>query len=279
MLGRDIENLVTVKMEEYTPFGPGSASNLIAGGDSIDEVKPIYSYISQHLHEAANEMLMIAPLHRVHSKDAMMSAVVNTNDKCIGYIPLPYDFLRLHTLQMEGWSRPLHKAIYAGDPEYPQQFMRWTRGTHMKPVAIYAEEDATFTKSEEVEVQVIVNTSLETEKTAWEGMQTADATKYWQTTPDGKITKGVHNHTAGTNVYTEMTTPRLMYFSVPAANTHTITKFKYVPVFDDDTDYDGKVAELIALHCARKVFEVFGMTEQVGIMTNEINSVLENMQQ
>lgn len=237
MLGKEIQNLVIVKLEEYTPYGPQSGKTLLAGGDSLDEVKPIYSYVSQHLAEAANEILLTAPIHRLlYKTDANIVATPDDEDKHIGSINLPSDFLRLHTLRMEGWSRPLHDMVNPSCPVYRLQFNRWTRGTKQKPVAI-------------LDGRGLTKTQVETDN-------------------DGKVVK--------TNtVYTEQ--PILRYFSVDASDEHTIKEFKYVSKFDQYQDYEREVAELISLHCARKVCEVFGMTEQVGILTNEINSVLENI--
>ena len=212
MLGKDINDLVIVKLEEYTPFGQQAGTTLLAGGDSLDEVKPIYSYIAQHLAEAGNEILLTAPLGRLHYTDlsATATADADTQDAHTGSITKPTDYLRLHTLRMSCWMQPRHKAVHIGDAEYTLQFNAWTRGTKQKPVVV----------------------------------ETNDA---------------------------------LLYFSVDESN-HTIGTFSYIPQFSDSQEYDREVAELIALHCARKVCEVFGMTEQITVFTTEINSVLENIQ-
>lgn len=211
MLGKEINNLVVVKLEEYTPFGDKLGKKLLAGGDELDEVKPIYSYISQHLAEAANEMLQTAPLHKLNYEDVTeaMTAEPNTEDRDIGSIEKPTDFLRLHTLQMRGWTRPVHQVIHNYDAEYALQFNRWTRGTCEKPVVVE-------------------------------------------------------------------TNNRLLYFSV-RRNAHEINSFYYIPRFSGNAEYDREVAELIAMHCARKVCEIFGMVEQITTFTSEINSVLENI--
>lgn len=212
MLGKDINDLVVVKLEEYTPFGQQAGTTLLAGGDSLDEVKPIYSYIAQHLAEAGNEILLTAPLGRLHYTDLSTTAVAAENDQdaCIGSITKPTDFLRLHTLRMSCWTQPRHKTVHIGDAEYDLQFNPWTRGTKQKPVVVETNDE-------------------------------------------------------------------LLYFSVDKGNS-MIGTFTYIPIFSDTQDYDRQVAELIALHCARKVCEVFGMTEQITIFTTEINSVLENIQ-
>lgn len=281
MLGKEITNLVIVKMEEYTPYGPSSGSTLLAGGDRLNEVKPVYSYIAQHLAEAANEMLMIAPIHKLLYKDARMGAVVSEDDMQTGYIPLPVDFLRLHTLRMNGWTRPIHALTHEGDPAYTLQFMRWTRGTCQKPVAILNGHGETL-PFKEITVESVSADEIENKLAEWElgCMENGEwVEKYWQTYPDGKVYKAYYDKDAAEAKHKEYTTPMLQYFSVPASSTHTVETFYYIPKFDESYDYDRSIAELIALHCARKVYEVYGNAEQVGMVTNEINSVLENLRQ
>ena len=281
MLGKEITNLVIVKMEEYTPFGPSSSATLLAGGDRLNEVKPVYSYIEQHLAEAANEMLMIAPIHKLFYNDARMGAVVDSDDKQIGYIPLPADFLRIHTLRMKGWTRPVHTLIHEGHPVYIKQFNRWRRGTCQKPVAIFNGRGSNL-PLKEVDITIVSIKSFEDEYASWE-MECAKkgewTDKYWQTYPDGTIHKSYYDQTDKKPKIVEYTPACLQYFSVPESNTHTVDTFYYVPKFSDTCDYDRSIAELIALHCARKIYEVYGNAEQVGMMTNEINSVLENLRQ
>ena len=209
MLGKEIEDRVIVKLEEYTPFDTADYP-LLAGGDVLDEQKPIYSYVHQHLAEAANEMLLTLPLHRLNYMQTSTSGAPDGADDRTGSLSLPGDYLRLHTLLMEDWTRPVHKVVREGDAEYALQFSEWTRGTKQKPVAVES------------------------------------------------------NY-------------RLYYYSVDGGTVHNVERFLYIPRFDGTQVYDDQAAEAIALHCARKVCEVFGMTEQITILTNETNSVLENI--
>lgn len=216
MLGRDIRDLVTVKMDEYTPYGPSSSTPLLAGGDHLNEVKPIYSYTDETLHEAANEALSVIPIWHLTPIAIEPSSsgitVIDADDLLIGTITKPNNWLRLHTLQMAGWVRPVHDVVRPGTSKYNQQFTRWKRGTPQKPIV----------------------------------------------TDDGRV---------------------LHYYSQPrTAQAGQILTLKYITIFNESIDYPSKVAEVIALYCARKICEIYGMTEQLGIMTNEINGVLENMQ-
>ncbi len=219
MQGKDIHNLVLVKLDEFTPFGPDSGATLLAGGDNLDEVKPIYRYVSEHLAEAANEMLMGIALHHLRYKSPNVDCVADEDDGCIGSIVMPSDYLRLHTLWLKGWAHPVHETIKAGHPMYIKQFNPWSRGHADKPI--------------------VTETGLD-----------ASGNTYHNT---------------------------LHYYSINEGMAHEVREFKYIPKFNEDEEYEQKVAEAIALHCARKVCEVFGSTEQVGVLTNEINSVMENM--
>jgi hypothetical protein len=224
MKGSEIKDLVIVKLEEYTPFRNDVDIALNAGGNSSDEVQPVLSYISKSLAQSANEMLRVMPLQwLVYKENNSITCTPDAGDKRTGSIALPTDFLRLHTLQMTDWERPVHRTISEGDADYKSQFCKWTRGTKQKPVALLA--------------------GLGVDATTFARQQV------------------------------------LKYYSVDLADIHSVSVFRYVPVFADANEYDNDAAELIALNCARKVAEVFGMTEAVTIFTNEITTVLENVRQ
>jgi len=210
MLGKDIENLVIVKLEEYTPFSHNSAEAgpILSGNDVLKEVKPIYSYVEQSLAEAADEILKAVPLNKVYPEIGHCAA--HEDDTKTGHIHQPEDFLRLHTLRMQSWKRDVHVAYQVESPMWELQQNEFTRGSVTKPIVIY---DAPF----------------------------------------------------------------LRYYSVEPSEQHTIVKFLYVSKFDKHTDYMRETAEAIALNCAKKVLEVFGNTEQLNIITAELNSVMENM--
>lgn len=139
MLGSAIKNLVIVKMEEYTPYGPLAgvtppATLLAASG--VSQLKPVEEYIDQTLTEAANEMLWVVPVYIAGYKTATVTAVPDEEDNRIGTIVMPSDFLRLHTLRMASWTKPVHFAYPANSPAETGQHMVWTRGTKQKPVVI-----------------------------------------------------------------------------------------------------------------------------------------------
>jgi hypothetical protein len=70
----------------------------------------------------------------------------------------------------------------------------------------------------------------------------------------------------------------LHYYSQSANTTAgAIKAMLYVPEFDLDTDYPKNVAEVIAIHTAGKIYEIFSQTEQMGIMAKEMESVISTM--
>lgn len=263
MLGSAIKNLVIVKMDEYTPYSP--TSPLLAGGDDFEQVKPVESYIDQSLFEAANEILSIVPIHKLRYKVADVECIPDANDSCIGKIAVPDDFLRLHTLWMEGWRMPVHSVIHAYDPAYSLQFVRWTRGTKQKPVVTITG----IGNNTVIEGSMYDNTHMFLPSIA-----NMDAEGYVPL--NVAVDNEDYAHFVGSA--TQGVKYLLNYYSVDSG-VHYAKEFKYIPVFNIETEYEDSVAELIALQCARKVFEVFGNTEQAGVMTSEINSVLDNIRQ
>ena len=237
MKGSDIQDLVIVKLEEYTPFKDEEHIAVATGGNDYDEVRPVESYVRKHMAQSANEMLRVMPIHLLRYKeDTDVVCVADAADNRIGRLVCPSDFLRLHTLQMEGWVKPVHQAAEVGGAVDALQQNRWTRGSKQKPVAVI---DGEGFKSSNVQSSNVQSSNVQDEVSAQAVME-------------------------------------LHYYSVDASDTHSVKVFRYVPVFDKDGEYGDDAAELIALNCARKVAEVFGMTEQATTFTNEITNVLEN---
>ena len=209
----DIKKLVIVKLEEHSPFGPldNQSGPLLSGGNDLKEVKPIYSYIDASIVEAGNEMLRIAPLNKLIPEQWIPNHVhPNPMRPHTGHFELPDDFIRLHTLLMFGWRRPVHRAIMPEDDDFHDQDYEATAGNCWKPTA------------------------------------TID----------------------GTNIY---------YYSLPYGCHHKVEEFLYVPDYLHTFEFTDAVGELIALNCARKVYDVFGNTEGSSIMAKEIATKLENL--
>lgn len=209
MLGGEIKKKVVVKLEEFSPYLPNDkkAGPLLTGNDSLKEVKPIYSYVDETINQAANEILLVAPLDKLTSEDAAHGCHVH-NDGCIGTITTPPDFLRLRALRMNTWTRTVKEAQHPTSEKAYEQDNEWTRGTPQKPVVVLDE-------------------------------------------------------------------CKLRYYSIAEGAEHTVLQYRYIPEFSVYGEYSELIAELIALNCAKKIYEVFQNTEGVSMMANEIKVTLE----
>jgi hypothetical protein len=212
MTGADIRNLVITKLEERSAFlSDNSNGPILSGGDNLGELKPVYDYVDEQLPIAANEVLLSAPIHKLYATTVSNPTSSNNGDGT-GTITVPVDFLRLHTLKMTEWSKPVHIAISIDHPLYRNQLNKYTRGHKDKPVVVLSNVGASSI---------------------------------------------------------------LTYYSV--SKDHSVEKLMYIKKFSKDDSYHDTVAELIALNCAKKIYEIYGNTEQVTLMTSEIQNVQNTM--
>lgn len=214
MLGEEIIRKVVVKLEEFSPYAPDheDAGPLLSGQDKLEEIKPIYSYIEDTLPQAANEMLLIAPLDKLEIERADHRVCIHEYEKrtigTVCTVSLPDDFLRLCSIRLGSWSHSVRKAEHANSVLAREQDNEWDMGVFTKPV-------------------VVLDSNL-------------------------------------------------MYcYSVAPGAQYTVKEFRYVPTFSLIGEYNDNIAELIALNCAKKVYEIFQNVEGVTLMEKEIKSSLE----
>lgn len=217
MLGEEIKRKVVVKLEEFSPYAPNheDAGPLLSGQDKLEEVKPIYSYIEETLPQAANEILLIAPLDKLESDRNNCSCVrvMPTGARPAGtacVVFLPEDFLRLRAIRLNSWKYPVEVAEHPATPKAKEQNNEWTMGLFTKPVVVLDED-------------------------------------------------------------------KLYCYSVKPGETVSIKEFRYIPVFDEAGEYNDNIAELIALNCAKKIYEVFQNEEGVSMMSSEIKYAMETI--
>lgn len=108
----------------------------------IDEISPqvtdgtVAAYsIEEFLDEAVAQLIGVAPGHLLPSTDFSQSVVTSKTDGS-GSVVLPVGFARLIEFRMEGWLRPVTKAIDTSHPRYSRQFNRATRGGVAKPIVV-----------------------------------------------------------------------------------------------------------------------------------------------
>lgn len=285
MKGSKIVDLVIVKLEEKSAFlTPQGANNpILVTGDNIDELKPVYSYIDAHIAEAANEVLLAAPLNRLApiSVDVKKLEPQTANSDGSGVIYASPDFLRLYTLQMDDWDRPVHKAITKTDHLYTLQHNKFTKGTPQKPVVVfsgvrgYYDEYILDDGTELLDDIVYTGTDIpDLNVNIGSNKQCVNIYKKGEVVCFTKVIKeGLTTYVP--KVIDKTQIPFLEYYSVRGA--HSIKEFSYIPHFRLSLDYNRDVAEAIALNCAKKVMEVFGNADGILLLEKELNTVLANM--
>ncbi len=143
MYAEEIRNLVITKLNEFSPFSDDSGEIILAGGDTLPEIKPVYHYVDNMLEEAANEVLLIAPLSKLnyemyanYDTQHFLSEKIGSRSLYLVSIPISQSYLRLHTLQLEDWKTALHSTVRVGEPLEILQYNEFTCGTPQKPIAL-----------------------------------------------------------------------------------------------------------------------------------------------
>lgn len=131
MLRGEVERRIKAKLEELSPFEEPDALVAIATSD----VKPMDSYITEMLTCACDDVLSAVPLHLVREtvKDIDAAGGMSVAEG-VGYVDVPCDFLRLHTVRFGKWRRDVKAAITPESPSYVLQRNKYTRGGMEKPV-------------------------------------------------------------------------------------------------------------------------------------------------
>lgn len=136
MYADEIRELVISKLNEVTPFGDDSGETLLAGGNILTEVKPVYQLIDDSINQAADEMLQVIPINKLTQISQIINNPLNEQSEMVGIINRPLDMLRLHTIKFNSWSKPVHLTVKPNEPLYDLQSNIYTRGTPQKPVVI-----------------------------------------------------------------------------------------------------------------------------------------------
>lgn len=295
MKGSEIANLVIMKLEEKSAFlNPNSSSGSpLSGAYSLDEVKPIYSYIDEQLPSAANEILVSAPLNRLVPKSftQMKADYVGGTSNTMSLtsirdskIYLPPDFLRLHTLKVNEWARPVHSAITSDNPLYQLQFSPYTKGTPQKPVVFFSGivDDYSRYGIDMLSLRAFSgqygahDTDLKDSMLGDQSLKSVNGIKKAFVIFGSGNMCYCESNTAAIIKKEDLNTPYLELFSVVTENPKLETLL-YIPAFTTNGAYNIDIAEAIALNCAKKVMEVFGNVEGVNIMQSELTSVLGNL--
>lgn len=130
MTTQELVNKVKTRIDEVS-----------ASGDAIVDVgventKPYDSIIKELLDESALEILLKAPFYRLPIYTETPTVTQDVNDKKIGTIQIPSDFVRLVSFKMKGWLQPVTSFALPGDAVATKQSNKYIRGGVAKPVAV-----------------------------------------------------------------------------------------------------------------------------------------------
>lgn len=120
----DIRSFVRAKLDEVS-----SDAGFIAT-DNLDIAKIVEDsavLVIRTVHLSAPNVLLDGELL------ANVSLTVDRDN--VGYISVPRNFMRLVSLQVNGWSRPVQTLISEDSVEYRKQQNKYLRGTLRNPVA------------------------------------------------------------------------------------------------------------------------------------------------
>lgn len=131
----ELINKIKTRIDEVSTSG-----DIIVDVD-IENTKPYDSIIDELLDESALEVLLKAPFYRLSISKAELVAVEDDTDKKIGTIILPDDFIRLVSLRMAEWQRPVTEFAVTGDITSQKQYNKHLRGGLAKPVAVLSKTE------------------------------------------------------------------------------------------------------------------------------------------
>jgi hypothetical protein len=119
----ELINRVKSKIDELSP----DSAILVSVG--MEDNKPIDTMIDNTLDEAAREILLKAPIHRLNVSSHSASII----DRII---PLPADFVRLVSLKLKRWKRGVNTLELPDSDMARRQSNKWLQAGDHKPVAI-----------------------------------------------------------------------------------------------------------------------------------------------
>lgn len=154
MTREELVQKVKVKLEELSPFDYDK-TNMIAlqelhPNDKQLEVNPIYSYIEASLDDSCNEVLKIIPLHMITPRvyDHQSNEQIKGTKYYKVIYNLPDDYLRLHSVQLTDWVRPIMDASSYEREDGVFSGNIYTMGKPTRPIVIedYGTSDDIMTK-------------------------------------------------------------------------------------------------------------------------------------
>lgn len=128
-----IANDVRIAIDENSSATAFTDSEGNAMGPDTLEMEDI---IKSKIKDGINAVRMVAPLHMLEMTRIVPTVSWMDEDKGIGMISLPSDFMRLGLFKMSDWAYGVSRAISPASDEYSQQFSEYkgVRGNPSRPV-------------------------------------------------------------------------------------------------------------------------------------------------
>lgn len=140
MTREELIKKVALKMDEIS-----SSDDVIVPVHTGDN-NPLYTQINNLLNESVNDVLMKAPLYRIHSH--VVEAELKSGDdnlsitnifddyRKIATISVPSDFIRFVSISDDAFQRPVSELAMEGDTMDKRQHNRHLVAKYAKPVAV-----------------------------------------------------------------------------------------------------------------------------------------------
>ena len=133
---------VLSKLDEVAPFDD---STIVTGADSL--ANPVRAIVLELMDECANQVLLDAPINScpVTSFSSTITLdITNASVDGVLTIQMAADFIKIATLDLSCWDRPISRTYPQDHPIYQLQRNKYTRGGLSKPVGILIKTPAGF---------------------------------------------------------------------------------------------------------------------------------------
>ena len=139
MTREELIKMVALKMDEI------SSSNDVIVQVLESDNNPLYAQIDGLLNESINDVLMKAPIYRLHNHivSSLVSKAATKNGIKVAIIDVPEEFLRLVSIVDNAFQRPIVELAVEGDDIDKRQHNKFLVAKQAKPVAVISNSAAT----------------------------------------------------------------------------------------------------------------------------------------
>lgn len=135
MTREELIKKVALKMDEI------SSSDEVIVPVGAGDNNPLYTQINDLLNESVNDVLMKAPIYRLHSQATSTTTSskqgIFNDTRNVAVITVPADFIRLVSITDEGkFQRPISELAVEGDDIDKRQHNKYLVAKYAKPVAV-----------------------------------------------------------------------------------------------------------------------------------------------